>query len=559
MTLLGTWVRDFCDGDIRRREDIEVFDEEIEGSAHAERVMASYVPWLASREVQALHLLGLFDRPAETVALEAVRAMPMIRGLTDELADDRAWRKALTRLRKARLVLTSTDDGTLDAHPLVRAYFGERLREASTEAWRAGHERLYEHYRTSVDELPDTLEGLMPLYAAVVHGCRAGRVQGACKDVYRRRILRGDDYFSLYKLGAFGAELATLAAFFDWPWNQPSEMLTGMDRAWILNQAGFVLRASGRLHEASQLMRKALKARVEMHQWRKAAITAGNLSELRLALGDVAGAVAIGEESVELADRSEDLSERKTKRATLADALHQAGRWEECAPLFYEAEAIQLEAQPQYQFLYSWPGHFLCDWLQGSAEPEDGTGWEKVEPRLKVACQEMLSRATSTIEIARSNNWTADIALDHLTLARANLGLALAVSGTYSDSGNLTLKAAEHMGQAVDGLREAGYEDHLPRGLLARAAFHRLTHDLDAAARDLAEALEIAERGAMRLHEADAHLELTRLHLAKDDEDAEERDTARRHLERARQLVRETGYGRREREVAYLEGRLGLR
>ena len=145
-----------------------------------------------------------------------------------------------------------------------------------------------------------------------------------------------------------------------------------------------------------------------------------------------------------------------------------------------------------------------------------------------------------------------DFALDHLSLARAHLGLARTSSAPDWDP------AAEHMDRAVDGLRQAGTEHNLPWGLLARAVLHRLTSDLAAAANDLAEALEIAERGSMRLHEADAHLELTRLHLATSAGNTGEPDTARRHLDRARQLVRETGYGRREREVAYLEARLGI-
>ncbi len=48
----------------------------------------------------------------------------------------------------------------------------------------------------------------------------------------------------------------------------------------------------------------------------------------------------------------------------------------------------------------------------------------------------------------------------------------------------------------------------------------------------------------MRLHQADAHLGWTRLHLTTDDLDA-----ARESLERARVLIEATGYGRREREV----------
>jgi hypothetical protein len=41
--------------------------------------------------------------------------------------------------------------------------------------------------------------------------------------------------------------------------------------------------------------------------------------------------------------------------------------------------------------------------------------------------------------------------------------------------------------------------------------FRRFRSDFAGAAEDLTEVLEIAERGPMRLHECDAHLEWTRL------------------------------------------------
>ena len=92
-------------------------------------------------------------------------------------------------------------------------------------------------------------------------------------------------------------------------------------------------------------------------------MVAGNLSELTLTLGDLTQAVASAEESVELADRSADAGERMINRTTLADALHQAGRWEESAASFREAEAMQAERQPEYPRLYSLQGYRYCDLL----------------------------------------------------------------------------------------------------------------------------------------------------------------------------------------------------
>ena len=554
LTLLGTYLRDVCGGDVRRRREAAVLDEGIEGSEHARHVMAAYESWLGpGAALQVLHLIGLFDRPAEAAALAALRAAPEIPGLTTGIGagEERAWNLTLANLRKARLVAPAEDDdtngpGALDAHPLVREHFGERLRQAAPEAWRAGNERLYEHYRRAAPEYPETLEALLPLYAAAVHGCRAGREHEAYDEVYERRILRGKEAFSVKKLGAFGAELTALAAFFDRPWDRPSAQLTEEDRAWLLSGAGFHLRALGRLPEAVQPMQAGLDAYVVQQNWEYAARCASNLSELTLALGEVAGAVAAGEQSVDLADRSGHAFERIDNRTVLADALHQAGRWEESAAAFRAAEAMQAERQ-EYPRLYSLRGYRYCDLRLSQAEPEDGAGLAGVGARYREACEEVRERAEQFFTWRLPSDSLLTIALDHLSLGRAYLGLALTAPATPPDF----RPAAEHLDRAVDGLRQAGQEDYIARGLLARSALRCLASDFPAAAADLREAQEIAERGSMRLHEADAHLEWTRLHLAIGGPAA-----PRPHLDRAAELVRACGYGRREREVAWLERRL---
>jgi ATP/maltotriose-dependent transcriptional regulator MalT len=132
------------------------------------------------------------------------------------------------------------------------------------------------------------------------------------------------------------------------------------------------------------------------------------------------------------------------------------------------------------------------------------------------------------------------------------LALTASVPATPGEEAETELARSEHLDRAVDGLRQAGTENYLPCGLLARAAFHRLRGDLAGATADLNEALEIAERGSMRLHICDAHLEWARLCLQQGDAEA-----ARGHVALARQFVEETGYGRREREVVWLEKRAG--
>jgi len=568
LTLLGNFLRRAHKGDVRKRREIDIHRADEKQGGHASRVIAAYARWLGEGpELAILRLLGLFDRPAEAGALKALRTAPPIPGLTERLfkrtgwwkkesLSQEDWRNAVTTLRDHSLLAEADprEPETLDAHPLVRARFADELESHRPDAWQEGNRRLYEYLRRTAPDLPDTLEAMQPLFAAVVHGCRAGRQQEALDEVYCRRIQRENEKFSMKKLGAFGSELTALAGFFDCPWSHPSARLTAGYQGFVLNEAAFVLRALGRLLEAVEPMQAGLEAAIAQEDWKNAAAGADNLSELTLNLGEVRRAVAFGEQSVELADRSGDDFQRLARRATWANALHKAGRLEESAVAFSEAEAIQVEDQPTYPRLYSLRGFQYCDLLLGRVEPEAGSGLDGIVGRQ--ACKEVLDRGQEALKLVlNSSKALLDIALNHLTLGRAHLGLALMTPQSAAPGEDRTTelsRAAKQLDRAVDDLRRAFREDYLPLGHLARAVLRRLCSDFTGAAADLTEALEFAERGSMRLYECDAHLEWAR--LCRDQGDLV---AARLHVARARVLVNETGYGRREREVRWLEETLG--
>ena len=103
----------------------------------------------------------------------------------------------------------------------------------------------------------------------------------------------------------------------------------------------------------------------------------------------------------------------------------------------------------------------------------------------------------------------------------------------------------------MTGLRQAGTQHYIPRGLLARAELRRVMKEYEKAQADLDEAYTIATRGGMRLHEADCHLGYARLYLAMG-----EKEQAREHWEKAKEMVDEMGYHRRDGEVEELEEQL---
>jgi hypothetical protein len=291
-------------------------------------------------------------------------------------------------------------------------------------------------------------------------------------------------------------------------------------------------------------------------------------------------------------------------RTTHADALHQAGRRSEAEARFREAEQMQAERQPAYPLLYSLPGFQYCDLLLTEAEraawrlfvvpplggqggransepPEGGT----TNGELAAACRAVSERAAQ-IQKRRTGLSTyslLDIALDHLTLGRAALYAAIlegsrrreeADGPPMSPDVRLVTSAATELASAVSGLRRAGTQDHLPRGLLTRAWQRSLTGALtsaqagpDSAQSDLDEAWEIAERGPMRLFMADIHLHRARLFGMSNDEcrmtngeplkypwESPEKDLAE-----ARKLIVACGYGRRMPELEDAEKALKLR
>jgi hypothetical protein len=180
LTLLGSYLTDAYDGDIRCRSEVSGhLAHDVRQGVHAQKVMESYQTWLGEGpELSVLRLLGLFDRPADEKALGALLKSPAIPGLTESLTDLRptAWRTILAKLRRARLLAREDphNPGYLDTHPLVREYFGEQLRSQKTDAWKECNRRLFHYYQTLAPQLPNSFREMEPLFSAVICGCNAG-------------------------------------------------------------------------------------------------------------------------------------------------------------------------------------------------------------------------------------------------------------------------------------------------------------------------------------------------------------------------------------------------
>ena len=327
LTLLGSYLKRFCRGDVARRDQIQLPGDE----EQIRRVMESYEKQFEGLpELAMLRLIGLFNGPADRKCLESLCSGPTIAGLTEALEglSPWEWESVLHRLRDDALVVEVDADqpDLIDAHPLVRAFFGQQLRNNAAAAWREGHRRIY-HYLRSLEgpELPRTAEQMKRHYQTVYHGCQADLHQEALREVYWWRIAQKNIGYSTRVLGMFSADLAMFSYFFETPWTRPLNTLDENWRAFLPGLAGSRLRALGRLQEAVAPVRKSLE------EYRKsgvpwwAAHEARHLSELFLFQGQLQEAADFGRQAVALADQgradeSSHVYQRYAARAVLGAA-----------------------------------------------------------------------------------------------------------------------------------------------------------------------------------------------------------------------------------------------
>jgi tetratricopeptide (TPR) repeat protein len=515
LNLLAGLLREKRNGDILQRDCVRglLSDAETPDYDHATRVMQSIEKEWLNEQPELLTILfqvGLFDRRATGRCLSALRSEGAIVKPTYLIISnaDVHWHRCVARLREARLLSPRdpTDVDALDAHPLVREWFGERFRQENETAWRAAHGRLFDHLCRSTHEgEAPKLPALAPLFQAIAHGTYAGRAWEALNLVYKERICRrlknGElEYYASKRLNALNTELAAISWFFEVPYERPLDPFSRPDQAWLLERAAFCLRGQGRLKEAIVSGRAGLQLRVAASQWAHAAITAGNISEAELFAGDVDAAIAASVQALEYARQAKASSELARAHSIHAKALLAAGKHVDAKRSFKSSEVAQGGT------LHSSASFWFSDCLLDSGKYQD-----------------VRSRSLRAIAVAKQHDYGLDLALNALALSRAFYLEVL----TSIRKGSKRPRAVRELGPiernfflgpadtAVDALRVAGQATDLPPGLIHRAAVRRTLGEWAGAEADLDEALEIARQAPMRLYLCDCALERARLAWAR--------------------------------------------
>jgi len=563
ITLLGNYLRDVHGGDLTGRRYLDKLTVDEREGGHARRIMATYATWLARNErfaeLTILRLIGLFDRPADPDAMVALLADPQMRPFSGQLEQGGdAWNNAVDALREMGLLNREFPDqpGTLDAHPLVREHFRDQLRGNYQDWWLQGNRTLFGFYQTQAPPKPENSKDMNMLYAAVTHGCAAGRHQQVFDEVLLTEVWRDRrTNFSTRRLGMTGSDLVALSNYF-YPrqWTElRTPSLSARARVLVLTNAGVRLRQLGRLVDARDcfgaVVREIDPEAAQAEELEDASYASAAYCELLViagkltgGAGESGGALASGQRAVEYSNRGDDAYFRMHSRSSLAEVYFMLGDLEQADALFEQAMAIERERRPRPPFLYSQGlfryGYYLIETDRAemilTGESQDPSWGKNGED------SSLLSEAIRLLILGAAHRALIEAGRqDHIFLRK---GEAI-------------------LDDAISAFQTAGYADYTVRGLLERAHFYRAlgqTRYYDGALADLTRAAAEARRGQMDLLYADVLLQQVACYLdvwrvMTTAERLPLSDKITDALNQAARLVTTIGYGRRQAMLASLQ------
>jgi tetratricopeptide (TPR) repeat protein len=464
---------------------------------------------LNAAELQLLRLLYIFDRPIKPIELARI-VDSKTTGLTDQLPaiTDAAWHQLTDRLRSRRLILPSRphsratlDDSreTLDAHPLVRAYFGEFF-DQRRDLYEAAHKTLADELLEALGSPPShedtTVRSVLAAYEVVHHLLAAGDFEQAM-DIHWKYVRCGRRHFQHRDYSLLSTDLSMWSEFFHIRWSElrPELGNFGLYRPYIFAEAAWNLFALGSPKEAVEAAGVAFRESVSYKQWLEAAGIAEHLSEYFLSLGQVKESDNFATEALRHSSNPErnewlgpwpEPAHRQVQARVMAArvALYKYDL-AECSKLMQEAGEIHRQ-------------------LHGNSAVRGYGTYTHVDMLLeRELVPEAIERAEQTLLLPESVD-SDDRAEVTVGIERIALGRAYAHARDFG-------RALFHLDDGVASLRQVGREDVVALSYLERARVKRLMGQVAESEHDLRYALRIAYRAGLEPLLAMAKLEMAEL------------------------------------------------
>ncbi len=313
-------------GLVRHASEIPLQDISTRAGRHAKSVLAAYEAALSASQgalpLELLSVLSLFDRPVTWECLsqlacgEPLAGFRAVGGVTpDELESAldglQGW-GLLSKTDELRMHRPSPVD-TVDTHPLIREYFGSRLRRENRLGWNNAHSKVATYFAGKAPQKPVTPADVDFVLLAVSHACKSGDFGRALHEQLEPRVMQGQERYAIARLGLLEPVLAAISHFFDGQdWSapiaseaEPENGLTDEDRISLLCTAGLLLAATrGYAYQAvGDTYERAQDLAAGSPNLRKATIEYG-LWRFHVATGEWVKSVRTAGAMLELADHS---------------------------------------------------------------------------------------------------------------------------------------------------------------------------------------------------------------------------------------------------------------
>ncbi|MGO9487137.1 MAG: TIR domain-containing protein [Rhodomicrobium sp.] len=582
---------------IRRR--LYALDEELNGGSTPE--------WRRQQIEQLKHPLIAAQRGVIEARCR-VLVRRLFAGVHTVMGDGHKIAEALSQLASQGLVARgSKSRASIDCHPLVRGYFGVRLKELDGEVFRAAHERLYGHYRYA--GLPAAFRRTVPYAALALKAAyKSDHYQNFKQRLLDRSLSeRWLESFAPVLTSLSDAELATAFALVDGPdWERARAAYLPEDEAGMTPLFAAIAHGCAAEREEETfnevylprirrgnddfagktlgLSGPELSAIASFFETPFAApsprLAAGeralvqNLAGSRLrALGRLEEAVAPMHATIDAYAQLSDWGQASLNAGNLSELLLLTGQLhgEEGAVAAGErAVSFADRSGDTFKRTAARASNLGAALLQEGALARAEAIFREAEalqkegqpdlPRLYSLrgfhyCGLLLARGRAAEADARAK-WASEAfgnetKVSALTAAFAGLTEARAAMAGVPASASAPQNCAIRAKEALAVLRGTSQEVYTVLGLLAYAEALWRSGDANAAGEPLREAEAIAKRGPMPLFLADAHLLAARIQLC-----GGRSARARTYRDQAATLIEKHGYGRAAAELAVLDAEI---
>lgn len=459
LTLLANYLAQDFGGDIKKAQEIPKFYLDSEAGGKAHRILLWYEKQLTEEQCSFMKIFSLFRREITEEDFEHVFRTKMDTNMNSALVDMRpfSFHRLVDNLQDRRLISKSSGN-TYTTHPLIKNYFEFIF---DTEDRKLCHRRIYQYMDEHAKEHPETLEEMQPLFEQIYHGCQANMYQEAF-DLYWQNVQRKEEYFLIYKLGAWDTCLNITKNFFEQGNLQADPLIpNARTKAELISTAGLSIKMLGRLKEPEALYNRAIELNISQKDWRNASIDYLNITLLQMLTGQLKERKETTRKVIRLTRKANEIEYECYSTAYFAHTLFLLGETKKAIFWFEEANKLQRRYDPLVKYLYSIRGVLYADFIFALG---------KIEQALEVT--------QGNLKISKRRNLVNDINLCYRSLASIFRHLQ-------------ELEEAEkYATNAISGAKRTGRPDIEVEALLALAMI-RLDHGLPG---DTEESLNIASK-----------------------------------------------------------------